>query len=182
MEMARESHARLAHEVFDFLGAGVGMGFVGDFVLNAGENAELAFDRDVMGMGVFDNLLGEGDVVVIGVRGAVDHDGGEPVVNARLAEFESVAVVEVQDDRDIAAELLGVFARALGHVAQERLVGVLARAAGHLQNHGRLLLDASLDNRLHLLHIIEVKRGDSIFAVDSFFEKLARIDQTEFFI
>ena len=91
-------------------------------------------------------------------------------------------MVEVKNYRNIAAELLGIFASALGHIAQERLIRIFARSAGYLQDNGRLCFNASLDYGLHLFHIVEVKRWNSIFAFDSFLKKLARINQTEFFI
>ena len=174
--------ARLADEVFDFFGAGVGVCFVRNFVFDTRENAEFAFDGDVVFVGVFDDLLGEGDVVFVGVGRAVDHNGREAEVDAGFAKFKRIAVVEVQNDRNIVAQFLGVFASALSHIAQERLVCVLARAARDLKNDRRLLFDASLNNCLHLFHIVEVKRGNRVFTDDCFFEKLARINQTEFFI
>ena len=149
------------------------MRFVRDFVFDARENAEFAFDGYVIFVGVVDNLGGELHVLVVGERRTVDHDGREAVLYAGLAQFKRVAVVEVQNDRNFAAELLCVFGRALGHVAQKRLVGVLARAARNLKDYGRFCFDASLDDGLHLFHVVEVKRGDRIFACDSLFEKLA---------
>ena len=105
--------AGLLDEVLDFLRLGV-IGVLGrDIVLDAGEHAELAFDRDIvlLRMGEVDDLLGERDVLVVGQVRAVDHDRGEARLDAALAELEAVAVVEVEGDRDIEAELLGVSRR-----------------------------------------------------------------------
>ena len=175
-------HASLAYEVFDFFGAGVRMCLVGNFVFDAGENSEFAFNGDIVLMRIFNNFFRQRNIVLVLMRRTVDHHGREAVLHAGFAELKSVAVVEVQNNRNIVAEFLCVFASALRHVAKESLIGVFAGSAGNLQNDGRFLLDASLYNRLHLLHIIEVKRRDCVFAGDGFFEKLSRIDQTEFFI
>ena len=93
------------------------MGFFSlDFIFHTGEHAEFSFDGHVVLVSVFNNLLGEGDVVFVRKSGTVDHHGRETVVDAVLAEFERVTVVEVEHDLRIgAAEFLGVFNSTLFH-------------------------------------------------------------------
>ena len=81
-----------------------------------------------------------------------------------------------------AAKLLGVFDRALRHVAEDRGVRVLARALGDLHDDGGLRLDGGLDDRLHLLHRVEVERRDGVPALDGLREHLLRVDETEFLV
>ena len=175
--------ARTGREVDHFLGLRVvGLGRA-DLVLDAGENAELGLDRDVVGVSVLDDLLREGDVLLVRQRRTVDHDGREAGVNAALAGLEAVAVVEVKDDLRIrATELLGVFDRALSHVAEDRRVRILAGALRDLHDHGRLGLDRSLDDGLHLLHRVEVERGDGVTALDRLGEHFLGINETKFLV
>ena len=175
--------ARLGDEVDHFLRLRVVADFAGDLVLNAGENAELRLDGDIVLVGIGDNLLRELHVLVVGKRRAVDHDGRKTGVDAALAGLERVAVVEVKDDlRLLAAELLGVFDSALGHVAENRGVGVLAGTLGDLHDHGRLRLDRCLDDGLHLLHCVEVERRDRVAALDGLCEHLLGVDESEFLV
>ena len=93
------------HELFDFLGTGVGSGLSGnvDFVLDAGQGAQLSFDGDTALVSVLNDLTGDLDVLFEGLGGSVDHDGGEAAVDAGLAGLEAVAVVQVQSDGDFGA-------------------------------------------------------------------------------
>ena len=173
----------LGHEIDHFLGLRVVADLAGDLILNAGENTKLGLDRDIVLVGVGDNLLRKLHVLVIGKRRAVDHDGREAGVDAALAGLESVAVVEVKNDLGLlAAELLGVFDSALGHVAENRGVGVLAGTLGDLHDHGRLGLDRCLDDGLHLLHCVEVERRDRVAAFDGLSEHLLCVDESEFLV
>jgi len=79
---------------------------------------------------ILDDLFREGYVLIVGERRTVDHHRREAHVDAALAQFERIAVVEVQRNRNTlaAVELLGILHGALCHVAQQRLVGVFAGA------------------------------------------------------
>ena len=170
-------------EVDDLFGLGVVRNRGGDFVFDAGEDAEFGFDRHIVRVGVFHHFLGESDVFFVGKRRAVDHHAGEAGVDAALAGFESVAVVEVEDDFGLfAAEFLGVFHRALGHVAEDRGVGVFARALGDLHYDGAFRLHRGLHDGLHLFHRVEVESRNGVAALDSLREHLARIDETEILV
>ena len=101
MAMARLSQPVRVHEFLDVLGTGVGavLGLDVDVVLHARKRAELGLDDDAVVVRVFDDLAGEGDVVLEGLAAAVDHDGGEAAVDAALAKLKAVAVVQMQGDR-----------------------------------------------------------------------------------
>ena len=154
-----------------------------DLVLNAGENAKFGLDGDVVLVSVCDNLLRKLDVLFeIEVR-AVDHDGRETAVDAALAGFEAVAVIEMENDLGfLAAEFLGVLDGALSHIAENRGIGVLARALGDLHDDGRLGFDRGLDDGLHLLHGVEVESGDGIAALYRLGEHFLGVDETKFLV
>ena len=113
----------------------------------------------------------------------VDHHRRETHVNARLAEFERIAVVEVQHDlRMSATQFLGIFHRTLSHITKQGLIGILTGTARHLQDHRRFRFDGSLNNGLHLLHVIEVECSDGVFALDGLFKHLSRVHKTQIFV
>ena len=160
----------------------VGLGG-GNLVFDTSENAELGLNGNVVLVSVIDDFLGELDVLFEREVGAVDHDGRETAVNAALAGFEAVAVVEVENDLGIrAAELLGVLNGALSHVTENRGVSVLARALGDLHDNGRLRLDRSLNDSLHLLHGVEVESGDGITALYRLGEHFFGINETKLLV
>ncbi len=102
MAMARESQPVLVDEFLHLFGMGVG-GVLGgdlDVVLDAGQGAQLGFHHDAVVVGVLDDLLGDLDVLLKGLGGAVDHNGGEAAVDAGLAGLEVRAVVQMQRDGD----------------------------------------------------------------------------------
>ena len=124
-------------------------------------------------MGILDDLAGQGDVVLEAVGGAVDHDGGEAAVDAALAGLEVGAVIQMQDDGDIRVLDDG----SLDQLHQIGVVGIGAGALGNLQDHGSVLLLASLGNALHDLHIVDVERADGIAAIIGFLEHFSRSNQ-----
>ena len=177
--------AGLGDEVDDFFRLGVVGDFGSNFIFNAREDAEFAFDGDAELVSEIADLLGQGDVLVVRKSGAVDHDGGEAEFDAALAELEGITVVEVEADRDGAfafADLFGVFDRALSHVAEEGLVRVVASAFGNLEDHRGFHFRASGDDRLELFHVVEVERRDRIVALHGFCEHVFGVDKTEVFV
>ena len=175
--------ARLRGEFDHFLGLRVVRLGRGNLVLDSGENAEFRLDRDVMLVGIGDDLLRELDVLFeIEVR-AVDHNGREAAVDAALAGFVAVAVVEMENDLGLlAAEFLGVLDGALGHITENRGVGVFARALGDLHDYGRLGFDRGLNDGLHLLHSVEVESGDGVAALYRLSEHFLGVDETKLLV
>ena len=175
-------HTRLGDEIHHLVGFGVGMVFGRYFVFDTGQNAEFSFDRYVELVGVFHHLAGERHVFVIGKVATVYHDRRETHVDAGFAEFEGVAVVEMEADGNVPAQLLGILHGALCHVAQDGLVRILACSARNLQDDGRRGFDAGLYNGLHLFHVVEVEGRDGIFSRHGFLEHLSGIDQSQFLV
>ena len=136
----------------------------GDLILNAGEGAELGLDHDTVIVSVLDDLAGQGDVLVKGLGGGVDHDGGEAAVDAGLAQLEGVAVVQMQGDGD-----LGILDD--GSLDQLHEVGVVrvgTGALGHLEDDGALELAGSFGDALDDFHVVDVEGADGITAVVGF--------------
>ncbi len=124
----------LLDEILDLLGLGVGRLFCLDIILDTGQHAEFPFDRDVKLMRVFDDFFGQGNVLVVRQVRTVDHDRGEAVVDAGLADLEGITMVEVQADRQVHTEFLGHLDRAHRHVAQHGGIGIVASALADLDN------------------------------------------------
>ena len=124
-------------EVDNFFGISVGVVVAADFIFNAGENAEFAFNGNVILMGVVGYFLCQGNILFVGKVASVDHDARETVLDARFAEFEAVAVVEMENNLGILpAEFFGVGNCTLGHIAKKGGVGIVAGAFRDLKDYG----------------------------------------------
>ena len=157
--------------------------FVSNFIFHTGEYAEFSLNRHIVSVSVFNDLLGEGDVLFEGKCRSVDHHRAEARVNAALASFEAITVVEVKADFGVfATEFLSVSHSTLCHVAKQRGVCIFASALRHLKDHGALLSSCSLDDSLKLLHIVEVESGNCITAFNGTGEHIASVHQAEVFV
>ena len=116
-------------------------------------------------MRIFHDLTGQGDVVLKGLGGGVDHDGGEAVVHAALAELERVAMIEMQADRKTGLDDSG-----FDQLDEIGAVGIFARTGGDLQDHRGLAFLRRFRNTLNNLHIIHIKCADCIASVVGFFK------------
>ena len=170
-------------EILHLFGLGVVRNLASHLVLYASQHTQLGLNSHVVGMGILNHLLGEGDVVLVGQRGTINHHAGETVVDAVLAQLEAVTMVEVQYNLRIGAtQLLGIFHSTLGHVAQDGTVGIVAGTLGHLHDDGRLGFYGSLHDSLHLLQSVEVESGDGIAALHCLGEHLTGVHKTQFFV
>src|SRR5437868_1388867 len=70
-------------------------------VLSAHQHAEFAFDDAVMFVGVIDDAFARFNVLIEWFVAGVDHHAGKAFIDAFLAQFEGVAVVQVDRDGDI---------------------------------------------------------------------------------
>ena len=112
-------------------------------------------------MGILNDLLGQGDVLLEGLGGGVDHNGGKTAVNAALAQLEAVTMVQVQRDGDF-----GIFNDgSLDQLHEVRVVGIGAGALGNLQDDRRLQLAGSFGDALNDLHVVDVESADGVAAV-----------------
>ena len=153
---------------------GVGRILGGDvhLVLDAGERTQLGLDDDAVVMGILHDLARDLDVLLEGLGGRVDHDGGETVLDAGLARLKAVAVVEVQHDRQTRLNV-----GRLDELFQIGAVRVGARTLGHLQDQRRLQLSRRLRDALDDLHIVDVEGADGVAAVIGLFEHFRRCNQ-----
>ena len=163
--------AGLGYELFYFLGTGVGGGVSSDldFVLDAGQSAQLSLNDDTVVMSVLNDLAGDLDVLGEGLGGGVDHDGGEAAVDAGLAGLEVGAVIQMQSDGDLGA----LDDSSLHQLYQVGVVGIGAGALGDLQDNGSLLLAAGLGDALNDFHVVDVESADGVAAVVSLLEHLS---------
>ena len=166
--------AGLLDEFLNLVGVGVAsvFGVNLDRVLNTREFAEFRFDDDTVIVCVLDDLLGNADVFGKGMGAGVYHNGSEAAVNAILAEFETVAVVEVQTDGETAG-LDGRF----DHFLEINGVGVLSGTRGNLQDKGGVFDGGRFDDTLNEFHIVDVESADCVAAVVCFLEHFGGCDQ-----
>jgi len=154
------------------------MVFGGDFVFHAGQYTQFTFHRHIVLVSVFHDFFGQGNVVFVRMMGTIDHHGRETHVDARFAQFKGITVVEVKGDlRFFHTQFLGVFHSSLSHVAQQGLVGVLTGTAGYLQDDRRLGFDGSLNDGLHLFHVVEVEGRYGILSVNGLLKHLLGVDK-----
>ena len=154
-------------ELFDFFGMGVGAVLSGDLdlVLNAGESAKLGLNDNAVVMCVLDDLAGDGDVVLKGLGGSVDHDGSEAAVNAGLAQLEGIAMVKVKSDGQT-----GLNDGGLDQLHQIGVICICTGALGYLKYQRSVEILRGFGDALHDLHIIYVESANSVSAIVSFFK------------
>ena len=146
-------------ELLDFLGTGVGGILLGDvdIVLDAGETAELTLNNNAALVSVLNDLAGQGNVLLEGVLGTVDHNGGETAVDAGLADLKVLTVVEVDTDGQV-----GILNSSLDELHEVNVLGVLAGAGGNLQDESGVELLGSLGDALDNLHVVDVESADGV--------------------
>ena len=138
--------------------------FYNNFILNAGQGAQLSLDNNAVCMRVFNNLLGQSNVLLKRLGRSVDHNRGEAAVDTALANFKGITVIQMESNRDIRA----VLNRSLNHLDQIIVVRISARALGYLQHNRSLLILASLGDTLDDFHVVYVESADCIAAVVCF--------------
>src|SRR6185437_2815125 len=69
--------------------------------LGADQLAEFAFDNAIMFMSVIDDFFAKFCVFFEGIMAAIDHHAGKAFVDAFLAEFERIAMVQMDRDGDV---------------------------------------------------------------------------------
>ena len=111
-------------------------------------------------VGILHHLAGEGDVVLKGVLGPVDHHRGKAAVDAGLADLKVLAMVQVQGDGQA-----GVSHGGLHQLHQVGVVGVLPGPGGDLEDDGSVDLLGCLGDALDDLHIVDVEGADGVAAV-----------------
>ena len=144
--------------------------------LQRAEAAQLALDGDARCMRHRDDLARDVEVVVIArdrlaVRHqrAVHHHAGEAQAHRRRTHVRRLAVVLVHHDWNgrIALD------RRLDQVAQEDFAGVFPRAGRGLHDHRTVGLRCRGHDRLDLLEVVDVERGQAVIVLGGVVEQLA---------
>ena len=148
-------------------------------VLDATETADLAFHGDALGVRHLNNFPRDFHVVLkgrrrlaVGHERAVHHDAGKAHLDGGLAGLDAVAVIQVQNDRDLRID----FGGGDHQVIQEPVVRVLARATAGLNNDRRLGFPGCFHNGLDLLQVVDVERANAIPALGCLVEDLSHGD------
>ena len=170
---------RTSSEINNLLRIRISMMLRADLILDAGQDTQLTLYGYVILMRIVNNLLCQGDILLVRQVRTVDHDRREAHVYARLAQLERITVIQVQHDlRMLATQLLSVLNSTLSHVTKQSLVRIVTSALRNLKDHRRLCLNSSLNNSLQLFHVIEVESGDRVSTLDGLSEHLFRVHQT----
>jgi hypothetical protein len=172
-------------EVNDLIGVGVVAGLRLDIILDTSKDTELTLDGNVVLMSVFDDLLGESDVLLIRKSRAIDHDIAETAGNAINTELITVTMVKVKSNRNTLVfriDFLGIFNSTLSHVTQKSLVSISTSTTRNLKDNRALCLNTSSDDSLHLLHVVEVESRDSKALLHSMSEHLLGVNKTKILI
>ena len=121
-------------------------------------------------MSVLDNLTGQSDVLLEGLGGSINHNGGEAAIDAALAQLEGIAVVQVQHNGNIRILDYG----SLNQLHQVGVVGISAGALGNLEDNGAMQLTGSLGDTLDDFHVVDVESTDCVAAIICLLEHLGR--------
>ena len=108
---------------------------------------------------VFHDLTRQRDIFLKRLGGGIDHDRRKTVIDAGLAQFERVPMIQMKTDWQT-----GLDNGSFHQLDQVRTVGILARTGGYLQNYRRIALFGSLRDALNDLHIVHVEGADGIAA------------------
>ena len=167
--------AGLGHELLYFLGTGVRGILSGDLhiILHTGQGTQLRLDHHAMVVGVLNDLLGDGNILLEGLGAGIDHHGGETTVDAGLTGLKIGAVIQMQSDGNIGA----LDHSGLHQLHQIGVVGIGTSALGHLQDQGSLLLLSGLGDALNDFHVVDIEGTDGIPAVIGLFEHFSRGNQ-----
>ena len=152
------------------LGSGIRAVLMGNLnlVLYSGEGTELCLNDDAVVMCIFNNLLGQSNILLEGLGGSVYHNGGKSAVNAGLAQLKAVAVVKMQCDGKP-----GLDDRGLDQLHKVSMICIFTCALGDLKNKRSVELCGGFGYPLHDFHIIDVESTDGIAPVICFLEHLS---------
>ncbi|OAV63664.1 hypothetical protein Barb6_03623 [Bacteroidales bacterium Barb6] len=144
-----------------------------DLVFHTCQHTQFAFYGHIMLMSIFNDLLRQSHIFIVGKMRTVNHYGREPQVHTTLAQLKRIAVIQVENNlRMLATQLFGIRHGTFRHITEQRLVGIFAGTAGHLQNHRRVRFRRCLNDSLHLLHVVEIERRNGILAFHSLLKHL----------
>ena len=128
---------------------------MGNVVLRAEDRAQLRLHRGTGSVGDADDLLRNGDVVLEGQLGSVDHHGGKTGAQGFDDLLHALPVIQVQHHRGL--HILGQRANCGGQALQ---LAVLDGCLTDCDDSGTVLLLHSLQNSLGDLHRVNIKGGN----------------------
>ena len=138
---------------------GMGTAFFAVIELGADQMTELGFDGSIIFMRVFNYFAGDFRIFFKRLMAGIDHDAGETFIDALLAEFEGIAMVQMDGDGDV-RQADGGFDELL----EIDGVRVLTRTLGYLKNQRSFFLFASLNDSLDELHVVDVEGAEGVLA------------------
>lgn len=124
----------------------------GDIFFNTTECAEFSFNGDTEGVSIFNNFLGDADVLFEGEVGSINHDRSETEGDGLLDGFYVITVVEVDDDWDFWV----LDSSGFHELPKVDHVGILEGTTGGLDDDWRLGLGSSIHDGLDLFHVVDV--------------------------
>ena len=144
------------------------------------EATELAFDRHADRVRHVDDAARDRHVVFVTRRRlhvflqrAVHHHAGEAGADRRLAHRRARAVILMQAHRNLRV----LFDRREHEMTQERLARIAARAGRCLQDHRAVDFFGGLHDRVDLLHVVDVERGQAVAVFGGVVEELLERDE-----
>jgi hypothetical protein len=146
---------------------GVAAAFFTLVKLGADQVAQFALNDAIVLMRVVNDLAADFDILLERLVAGVNHDAGEPLINAVFAQLKGIAVIQVNRDGDI-REGDGCFDKFL----KVDRVSVFPRAVGDLEHHGRFFLFAGFDDCLEQFHVVDVEGTEGVLALQSFREEV----------
>ncbi len=144
------------------------------------ETAQFPFDGNAAAMGHLDHVARNARVVrVIGRRlavileRAVHHHARKAVFDGALARGGAVAVILVHGNRNLRIKLGG----GEHQMPQVVVLRIAPRPARGLHDHGRIGLGGGGEDRLNLLHVVDVERGQAVIILGGVIEQKAQGNQ-----
>jgi len=141
-------------------------------MLGTHQHSQFALDDAVVFLPVFNNSFAQSCVFLKREVAAVNHDAGEALVDAFLAQIERITMIQMYRYGDV-----GKADGGFDELLKINRVGILPCSFGNLQHDRGLFLLAGFDNRLQQLHVVHVEGADSIFAFECLGEEFSGVCQ-----
>ncbi len=123
-------------------------------LLNPPQHAQFRLHHHARRMGHLDGFGGEMNIFLKRMMAAVDHHAGITITDAGFDQFDGVAVIAVDTDRQVGIFLNG----RVNNRLEKADIGIFSGALGYLKNTGAAFLGAGLHDGLREFHIVDVKR------------------------
>ena len=136
-------------EIDYFFGVGISVMFCTYLVFYTGKHTQLTFYCYIELVSIVHYFLSQSHILFVRQVRTVDHYRRKSHIDTRFAQFERIAVIEVQNDlRMFATQLFGIFHCTLCHITKQCLVGIVTSTFRNLENYRRFSFNRSLDNSL----------------------------------